>query len=62
MRNSDQADPSRLSSSQLFAIPWIVTHQAPLSIEVSRILDWVAKKSVSEYFYVSIDSKYMWTI
>ena len=34
----------------------IVTHQAPLAIEFPRILEWVAKKSLSEYFYVSIDS------
>ena len=34
----------------------IVTPQAPLAIEFPRILEWVAKKSLSEYFYVSIDS------
>ena len=31
---------SRLSRVQLFATPWTVTHQAPLSMEFSRKENW----------------------
>ena len=36
-----------LSCVQLFATPWTVDHQAPLSMEIlqARILEWVAVQS-----------------
>ena len=36
-----------LSCVQFFAIPWTVTHQAPLSVEIlqARTLEWVAMPS-----------------
>ena len=30
---------------QLFATPWTVAHQVPLSVRFSRIVDWVAISS-----------------
>ena len=36
---------SRFSCVRLFVTPWTVAHQAPLSMEFSRILEWVAMPS-----------------
>ena len=38
-----------LSHVQLFAVPWTVAHQAPLSMRIlqARILEWVVFSRVS---------------
>ena len=33
---------SRFSRVRLFVTPWTVAHQAPLSMEFSRILEWLS--------------------
>ena len=33
---------SRFSCVRLFVTPWTVAHQAPLSMEFSRILEWLS--------------------
>ena len=44
-----------LSCVQLFVTPWIVTHQAPLSVGLfqARILEWKKKKRILEWVAIS---------
>ena len=39
------------SHGRLFVTPWTVVHQAPLSMEFSRILEWVAISFSNTYAY-----------
>ena len=41
-----------LSRIQLFATPWAIAHQAPLSMGIlqAKILDWVAMPTSSGFF------------
>ena len=43
---------NHFSHIQLFAIPWTVAHQAPLSMGILqvRILEWVAMPSTRGFF------------
>ena len=51
-----------LSHVQLFAIPWTVAHQAPLSMEFfqARIPEWVAISSSRESSQPSIQTPISW--
>ena len=53
-----------LSHVQLFATPWTVAHQAPLSMGIlqARILEWVVMPSSRKYMLSRYKFSHKWKI